>query len=239
MSLDLTKLISQVGDMVARLKAGSRERQERLDRACETLSSHAGNLDALRDKIAGSKTTWLVAGIVEGLDGCHRPPSLPAEFAVIATDGSHIDVDRHRATRCFLINIGTVMLRYGDNPSAALDSRPRLYAEDEDLVIAASAMRGREQPIEGALLGIKRAVEECRWLADLATSTPPDAPTLALLDGSLILWGLEAYAEFVTEELLDRGFLPGLEKLRQMAGRGSLPWPATSACPAAPMSSTP
>ena len=40
--------------------------------------------------------------------------------------------------------------------------------------------------------------------------------TLALLDGSLILWGLEAYPEFVTDELLDEGFLSYLEEMRKL-----------------------
>ncbi|GAI58507.1 unnamed protein product, partial [marine sediment metagenome] len=38
-------------------------------------------------------------------------------------------------------------------------------------------------------------------MAELAAELPQDSLTLALLDGSLILWGLEAYPEFVTEAL--------------------------------------
>ena len=217
MSLDLTRLISQVGDMVARLKAGRREREERLEGARDALAGCAGDLEALRNKINASRTTWLVAHLVDGLDGHHGTPVMPADFTVVATDGSHIDVDRHRAARCYLINIGSVMLRYGASPAAALDSQPRLYAGDEGLAITAAGMRGREQPIEGALLGIKRAVDECLRLTELAAEVPPDSPTLALLDGSLILWGLEAYPDFVTEELLARGFLSCLEGLRKLS----------------------
>jgi len=222
MSLDLTKLISQVGDMVTRLKAGSRERQEHLERAREALGRYADDVDALRNKIDASRTTWLVAVLVDGLGGHHEAPTMPADFTVVATDGSHIDVDRHRAARCYLINIGSVVLRYGTSPAAVLDSQPSLYSGDDDLVIAAPGVRGREQVIEGALLGMKRAVDEVRRLSELAAETPPDSPTLALLDGSLILWGLEPYPEFVTEELLDKGFLRCLEGLRQLSGERQL-----------------
>jgi len=214
MALDLTKVVSQVGAMIARLKDGSRERQERLHNALDTLHRQAGDLERLREKIAASKTTWLVAGLVDGLDRCYQASPLPAEFTVIATDGSHIDVDRHRSTRCYLINIGSVTLHYGTNPGAVLDSSPHLYAEDEDLAITSDGVRGREQPIEGALLGIRRSVDECRRLAELAAELPPNSSALALLDGSLILWGLEAYPEFVTEELLDKSFLVHLEEMR-------------------------
>jgi hypothetical protein len=222
MSLDLTKLISQVSNMVARLKARSRERQERLEHAREALGRYADDVDALRNKIDASRTTWLVAGLVDGLDGHHGAPTIPADFTVVATDGSHIDVDRHRAARCYLINIGSVVLRYGTSPAAVLDSQPSLYSGDEDLVIAAPGVRGREQVIEGALLGMKRAVDEVRRLSELAAEVSPDSPTLALIDGSLILWGLEPYPEFVTEELLDKGFLRCLEGLRKLSGERQL-----------------
>lgn len=222
MSLDLAKVASQVGGMVARLKAGGEERRERLQRALDILHNKATDIDSLRKKIASSKTTWLVAGLVDGLDQHYKEPPLPGEFTVIATDGSHIDVDRHRSTRCYLINIGSVILDYGAHPNAVLDSSPCLYAGDEDLVITPAGVRGREQPVEGALLGIKRSVDECHRLAELAAELPPGSSTLALLDGSLILWGLEAYPEFVTEALLDNGFLNYLNQVKKLNSDRSL-----------------
>jgi len=218
-SLDLTKVASQVGGMVARLKAGGEEKRKHLNYALDVLRSKTTDIDYLRKKIVASKTTWLVAGlsqVKDGLDQHCKSPPLPAEFTVIATDGSHIDVDRHRSTRCFLINIGSVVFHYGANPGAVLDSFPRLYAGDEDLVIAPAGVRGREQPVEGALLGIKRGVDECQRLAELAAELPAGSSTLALLDGSLILWGLEAYPEFVTEALLDNGFLNYLDQMKKL-----------------------
>ena len=216
MSLDLTKVVSQVGSMVAKLKAGSAERQKRLNYALDILHNQATDLDYLTRKIASSKTTWLVAGLVDGLDQHYKAPPIPPEFTILATDGSQIDVDRHRSTRCYLINIGTVTLHYGASPSATIDSFPCLYAGDEDLVIAPTGAKGREQPIEGTLLGIKRSVDECHRLAELAAELPSGSSTLALLDGSLILWGLEAYPEFVTEALLDKGYLSYFNDMRKL-----------------------
>jgi len=216
MSLDLTKVALQVGGMVARLKAGSEERRERLQNALDVLHNRATDLDCLRRKIASSKTTWLVAGLVDGLDQPYTAPPCPTEFTILATDGSNIDVDRHRSTRCYLINIGSVILHYGTQPSAVLNSFPSLYFGDDDLVIMPTGAKGREQLIEGALLGIKRGVDECNHLAKLAAELPPSSSSLALLDGTLILWGLEAYPEFVTEALLSKGFLSCLDDLRKL-----------------------
>jgi len=202
--------------MVARLKAGTEERQRRLNYALDVLHNQATDLDYLKRKVVSSKTTWLVAGLAGGLDQHYKAPSCPEEFTVIATDGSHIDVDRHKSTRCYLINIGIANLHYGAYPSATLDSFPCLYSGDEDLVIAPVGVRGREQPIEGVLLGIKRSVDECHQLAKLAAELPQGSSNLALLDGSLILWGLEAYPEFVTEALLDNGFLTYLDDIKKL-----------------------
>jgi hypothetical protein len=204
--------------MVAKLKASGKERQQRLFNALGVLTDKTINLAKLKRKIVSSKTSWLVAEPVDGLDRCYKMPPSPQEFTIIATDGSQIDVDRHRQTRCYLINIGRVSLGYGTSPSATLDSFPHLYSNDEDLVISPPGANGRGQPIEGALLGIKRNVEECRHLASIAAELPAGGPVLALLDGSLILWGLVSkdYPEFVTQALLDKGFLRYLDEMRRL-----------------------
>jgi hypothetical protein len=215
LSLDLTKIAVQVSSMISRLKDTRKERQRRLQFALDTLNNQAIDLDDLKKKIASSKTTWLVAELVDGLARRFQPSPSPTEFTVMATDGSHIDVDRHHSTRCYLINIGSVVINYGDNPDAFLQNSPRLYSSDEDLAITPSG-GGREQVVEGTLLGIKRAVEECRHLADLAAELPKDSTALALLDGTLILWGLEAYPEFVTEALLTGGLLRCLDDIKKL-----------------------
>jgi hypothetical protein len=220
-SLDLLKIVSQVEGMVARLKASSKERQESLRQALQVVDRQSTDLDSLQRKIATSKTTWLVAGLVDGLGQHYEAPPPPPDFNVIATDGSNIDVDRHQATRCYLINIGSVTLSYGTKASASLENLPLLYFGDEDMVITPpGGASGREQPIEGVLLGIRRSVEECRQLDGLAARLPAPSSNLALLDGSLILWGLagQTYPEFVTEALLTRGLLVHLEALRKLNG---------------------
>ena len=215
MSLDLSRVVKQITEMVARLKNSRQERLERITCAVDILRSQADKLDSLKKKIALSKTTWLVAEPVETLDKCVPTPDALPDFTVIATDGSHIDVDRHHAAHCFLINIGSVVLRYGTNPGAFLDSQPAVYSGDTDLIIA-SADGLREVSIEGNLLGVKRSVEECRRLAELAYELPSGSVALGLMDGSLILWNLEAYPEFVTEKLLDKSYLTHLEEIHRL-----------------------
>ena len=216
MSLDLSKIVDQIAGMVAGLKSNRGERQERIHRALDVLHSQSNSLAYLSKKIDSSKTTWLVAHLVEDIDCHYQPQPAPSEFTVIATDGSHIDVDRHHSVNCYLINIGSVILHYGTHPEAVLNSVPRIYASDEELMVKSPGMNGREQPVEGNLLSIKRGVEECRRLAELAESLPSGSKALGLIDGSLILWNLEAYPEFVADIMLEKGFLKALEVIRKL-----------------------
>jgi hypothetical protein len=223
MSLDLSKIVEQITSMVASLKSHRDERQQQINHALDILRSQSNNTEQLEKKIEASKLTWLAAHIVEPIDRSYQPQPLPDEFTVIATDGSHIDVDRHKPTHCYLINIGGVVLRYGPHPDAMLDSVPHLYASDEELVIISPGMQGREQPIEGTLLGIKRSVEECKRLAELAAELPADSKAVGLIDGSLILWNLEAYPDFVSDILLEKGFLTYLEQIRKLNDNREIP----------------
>ncbi len=218
MSLDLHQVVSQIEDMADRLRAERVGRQQQLQDAVELLTGSV-DLAELTRKIEVSKTTWLVAGLMGSLAERTPLPRCPEEFCILATDGSHIDVDRHRTASCYLINIGTVALRYGTDPEAALASSPRLYSGREDLALSYPLAGNREETLQGALLGVKRGVEECRWLSRLAREREDQAPTLALLDGSLVMWGLSggSYPEFVLQELLERGFLTYLEEFREMA----------------------
>lgn len=215
MSLDFTKVAGQVIAMITGLRDNRAEQQRHLQFAMETLGNEAIDLDDLKKKIKAGRTTWLVADNVEGLNKRFPLPPTPADFTVLATDGSHIDVDRHQSTRCYLINTGSVVISYGRHPDAVLSSSPRLYSDDKDLAIMPPG-GGREQPVEGTILGIKRSVEECAQLADLAAGLPPKSTALALLDGTLILWGLEAYPDFVTEELLINGLLKYLDDVKKL-----------------------
>ncbi|MDE2860551.1 MAG: DNA double-strand break repair nuclease NurA [Chloroflexota bacterium] len=216
MSLDLHKIAGQIADMAAGLGERRAERDAHLSLALDTLST--AQSDVIEEKRALSRTTFLVAGLRGSLTGRHPSPALPPAYAALAVDGSHIDVDRHLAARCYLINLGTVHIRYGEQPVAELGSEPRLFTDEQDMYLRDPGS-GRTQALEGSLLGALRAVEELRTLAALAEQSPDNTPTLALIDGSLILWSLagQAYQDFVRRALIDDMFLPVMDRLRELA----------------------
>jgi hypothetical protein len=222
LTLDITKIAAQIGQMTTKIQEGSQERQAHLRAALAQITDDSVNLSLLKRKIATARTPWAVAEIYHEINGRFPAPPCPPEYTVLATDGSNIDVDRHRAAHCYLINIGAVNLHYGLQPAAGLESLPYLYSDESDLVIKNERNARRQQQIEGALLDARRSVEECRHLAQMAAALPDSGPVLAVMDGSLVLFGLESFPDFVKNKILDESFLPSLQQLLDISRRRPL-----------------
>jgi hypothetical protein len=182
--LKLGPINKQVEDM-ARLVTAE-ERHEQLDKARRLL--RAADAEKLKAKIHNRRNPfpWLVAVPTGTLSGAFPAPVPPHDFSVVAADGSSIPPDRHSPVRFYVINTGHAVLTYGRNPDANLDSEGQLYFEDTDLYLA---FGGRNLPVEGGRLSIKMQVEEMKTL--LKASRPVNRPTVALRDGSLIMWMLQ------------------------------------------------
>jgi GNAT superfamily N-acetyltransferase len=223
MALDLARTALQIDGMAVELRAREDRRRRRLANALGALEGF--NVDdyvAWREQ-ADRELIWNTPTMTEAPGARHDPPPPPDDHCVAAVDGSHIDIDRHLAARCFLINTGHSVLTYGSEPNALLGSEPRLYARDDELVISDPGSE-REQSVEGAVLGARRAVEEIRKLAEIVAALPKGTPTLALMDGSLLTVGLVAprNQDFVLRELVEEGFAAALDELAELASERPL-----------------
>jgi hypothetical protein len=221
-ALDFLEVSSQIEAMADQVKVRGPERTMKLDRAVREL--HGADALALEEKRRRAKTTFLVPGITGPLSLQVPCPPTPPDFTVLASDGSHIDVSRHAAARCFLINIGLVELRYGAAPGARFESYPRLYSDPEEMAVVDPQDRLRPQLIEGQLLGIVRGIQELQALADFAESLPEDMPALALVDGTLILLSFlgQTFPDYVKRQLLQDEFLAALTRLRILSEKRPL-----------------
>lgn len=219
MALDLTRTAGQLYAAMPSM----REQWGSHLRALERATGHFATADPYETEArrAAGKATWLAARLDGALRGGFAPPHLPSDHVVVAVDGSHVDVDRHAAARCFLINIGYVTLRYGEIPYAELRSEPLLCADDASLTLR-DPHGVREANIEGTLLGMHRAVMEIEALADEVERAPEGLPVLGLLDGTLVLWGLAGGMDFVREELVDRRLTHAMDRLRAESQRRTL-----------------
>ena len=218
MSLDLAKTAVQIDSLAHGLGDSRAGWAQRLGRALEAMREASASEVKKVDSSQGRP--FLYAGLVDGLGGRYSPQEAPRDYCVASVDGSHIDVDRHIPVRCYLINIGGCLITYGPQPDAWLFSRPRLYAEEAELYITGATGDSKEAvAVQGALVGLKRAAEEFKELACVVEKAPPERPVLALIDGSLIIWGLagRGYQPFVRDALLGGGLLPALDKLREIS----------------------
>lgn len=186
--LDLTKLARQMQGLSQHLTleaAASRQRlelaQQHLKKACVSQDDLVQRQEKWRDRIIFSNATPL-----EPLDTCIDIPTPPKVHTVIATDGSQISPNHHEIAYCYLLNIGRVVLHYGQNLHPILDSLPEVFYRPEDLYMSRQwGIRTEEW------MGHRRTTSETTVLAELACTEKTKAPTLAMVDGSLIYWFLE------------------------------------------------
>lgn len=220
MTLDFQQLAAQLDDLGPQLRSQGEEAGQRLARALAEMRAWARRPDDLRRRLAEAQTSWRPAEpLSEPLAAAIDAPPPPGDYAALATDGSHIDVDRHSALPCYLINVGWARIRYGRSPDAELSSRPELTYGDRRLVLGDPADASRDAPLRGNLLAALRSMREVERLAELAASADDDLPLLALVDGTFLLWGLarEEITAPVKRYLLDEGMIPALDRLQALA----------------------
>jgi hypothetical protein len=219
--LDLVKLARQMQGMSQHLSQESAAARKRLEIATSTLQQASVFQDHLvqqweegRDRLG-----FTVAIPVEPLDGRWAIASAPKHHTVFATDGSQIAPSHHEIAYCYLINVGRVALHYGVQHYPLLDSVPEVFYRSEDLYISRQwGIRTEEW------MGLQRTVSEAVTLADLGQQLhqetlsrtyprPLDidgwgrSPLVAMVDGSLIHWGMEP----LPNEARDRLLTPILE----------------------------
>lgn len=207
--LDLTKLARQMQGLSQHLTleaAASRQRlelaQQHLKNAYESQQDLIDRQEKWRDRILFPNATP-----IEPLETCIDIPVPPKIHTVVATDGSQIAPNHHEIAYCYLLNIGRVVLHYGQNRHPLLDSLPEVFYHPEDLYMSRQwGIRTEEW------MSFRRTASETTVLAELACAAKGEAPALAMVDGSLIYWFLEQ----LPIDARDRILPPILEAWQQM-----------------------
>ncbi|MCC5604882.1 DNA double-strand break repair nuclease NurA [Nostoc favosum] len=207
--LDLTKLARQMQGLSQHLTleaVASRQRlelaQQHLKNAYESQQDLIDRQEKWRDRILFANATP-----IEPLETCIDIPVPPKVHTVIATDGSQIAPNHHEIAYCYLLNIGRVVLHYGQNRHPLLDSLPEVFYRPEDLYMSRQwGIRTEEW------MSFRRTASETTVLAELACAAKGEAPALAMVDGSLIYWFLEQ----LPMDARDRILPPILEAWQQM-----------------------
>ena len=205
--LDLTKLALQMQGISQHLLREAAASQTRLNRAKEVLRQAIPPQTELvkLHQDWQHRMTFTAATPVEALDTRVAIAPAPSAHSVLATDGSQISPSHHEIAYCYLINIGRIALHYGlhngKQRQPLLDSLPEVYYQAQDLYTARQWGISTEE-----WMGHRRTVSEIEMLAELGKAlaepqrpsetasapSPGPTPSLAMVDGSLIYWFLDA-----------------------------------------------
>ncbi|MFM7426324.1 MAG: DNA double-strand break repair nuclease NurA [Elainella sp.] len=198
--LDLIKLSRQmqgIGQHLTQEAAASRQRLELAQRiladATEQQAELMNQQQLWRDRLG-----FTAAVPMEPLNTRVALTHAPPVHSVLATDGSQIAPSHHEIAYCYLINVGRVVLHYGQNRHPLLDSAPEVFYRPEDLYVSRQwGIRTEEW------MGYRRTVSEAVVLAELGTDLADlQAPALAMVDGSLIHWFLDPLPAEARERIL-------------------------------------
>ncbi|MEP0868258.1 DNA double-strand break repair nuclease NurA [Trichocoleus desertorum AS-A10] len=221
--LDLTKLAQQmqgISQHLADEATASRQRLELAQKLLTQAQSRQAEL-VLQRQTWSDRLGFAAAEPVEPLTTRVNLGVAPAIHTAIATDGSQIAPSHHEIAYCYLINVGRVVLHYGQSLHPLLDSLPEVFYRPEDLYVSRQwGIRTEEW------MGHRRTVSEATVLADLACQVKDEVeskqdekqeagqvPLLAMVDGSLIYWFLEALPNEARDRLLPE-ILQAWEQLR-------------------------
>lgn len=197
--LDLTKLSKAMQGISQHMTMEAAASRQRLDLAQQLLAKAQAQQAELvqRQQQWRDRMLFVAATPVEPLNTCIDLPIAPSVHTVIATDGSQIAPNHHEIAYCYLLNIGRVVLHYGQNRQPLLDSLPEVFYRPEDLYISRQwGIRTEEW------MGFRRTASEATILAELSGAVRTSVPTLAMVDGSLIYWFLEQLPAEARDQIL-------------------------------------
>lgn len=183
MTLELSKLSGQVQAMGQEMAVRDREYAEQVVRAQGWLTEYAEQAQQLGEIIRESSYSAAIP-TGEPVDSQTALPPVPERFTFIAADGTEIQPDSHDIAFYYLINVGALVYRHGSGQTPEAYSLPTIGYSESDIY-------EEGVPVTGNLLDIKRDIAEITCLADLCASEPRDATTVAVVDGTLILWTLQ------------------------------------------------
>ena len=217
MSLDMGEIVLQLDELARSARQTALGKDARLISLLERAQAVDPGTAQERTTLSRERP-YLAAQTTGPLVGAYPPPDPPGDWSVAAVDGSHIDADRHLPVQCYLINLGSCVLTYGQAPDAQLSSRPHLAAPEE-LRIVDPHNPSAEETVTGPLLGLVRTVGELEELGALMAAQPPRMPVLGLVDGSLVLWGLsgQGYRPYVRDAIIRDRLLPALDRAERLA----------------------
>lgn len=193
MTLRFELVAAQLADVVARYREVVRGADAAFSAAVDFLRTWSEDPAGTNQRIQASMEREVHPYALAGDEPPHAtieaPPSTPC--TVVAADGSSINPDRFAPVPCWVVNIGRVALPYAVPGEPLLDSQPIVGPMSNE-----NASDGEDEPddVVPVRWGVTllRDVMELEAIAELATERVAHGPVVALLDGTLLPWDLDA-----------------------------------------------
>ena len=223
MSLDIIAVASQVRQMGQDIATAQSDFRDCVRWARLLLQQHSERYKEVAAAVRESKESRTARASLpmdEPLAFRRQAPPLADSYVAAAADGSQAEPDRHGHVNYFLINTGTALIAYGNEPAASFRTVPRLYYKNEDLHVVEERQadwkpdqQPREALIDGEILAMKRSVAEIEDLLRLAENIPPALPSLLVVDGTLTLFAKTTGADAWVGDLLVSQYQAALEAI--------------------------
>ena len=213
--LDFRQVAAQLQDFTLEVSELRPKRLTALEEARRRMQRAADEWQSLQQRLQLSRTSWLLPNLLDAPHGSIAPPDAPSIYTAIAVDGSQIVADRHDILLCYLLNIGSAIIRYRPDPHAELSSFPSLSLLEGNEEVQADGLEAFLGAEQGAVLprrfAVYRFLNEIEQLAYLAEKETE--PLLLMADGSLILWPIESETPHFREHALHR-FMKAFERVQ-------------------------
>ncbi|MEO0395126.1 MAG: DNA double-strand break repair nuclease NurA [Cyanobacteria bacterium P01_A01_bin.137] len=161
--LDLSKIAQQMQGISNHLTKEAEAAKVRIAIATQLLHQAHLHQVHLIDQLQTNNLGFAVAEPIEPLDTRVQISPAPEAHTVIATDGSQINPSHHEIAYCYLLNIGRVVLHYGQSRFPLLDSQPEVIYRPDDLYASRQWGISTEE-----WMGHRRTVSESVVLGELA-----------------------------------------------------------------------
>lgn len=181
MALDFQKLREEIKKLGQNAPERQKERLEIRQLAKILLGKHASDLEELRDKVQRAAKLYpnlrSAVPTVEPLNAVYSLPDPPTKATIIAADGSQINPNRHDALEYSLVNVGAIIMKFGEVEAPEEVISTELFYDDQMYSMT-----------EG-MVALIRDQREREVLANLAGDY--DQPVVTFTDGGIELWNRE------------------------------------------------
>jgi hypothetical protein len=186
--LELGQVVKAIADMGMEARRREERVSDQMTVALQQASMNAEEWTAARERIdALPESPWQCAqaGAQPPATTRSLPFAAPPEYSALATDGSHIPLDRHAIAPCYLLNVGEIALHYGSGERPHMVSRATLHYKEEEIYSGTAS--GDPVPLSERMVTNKRLLAESAALAALIAQFH-ERTAVALVDDPLIVW---------------------------------------------------